>query len=59
MSDAIVSDWYQYRATEIERLSRQADSALEFVKLGIERGAQVGTGAVLKTHHSNSDLGLR
>ena len=36
-----VTQWYKYRAFEIERLSRQADFALELVKLGVERGVQV------------------
>ncbi|KAL4228275.1 hypothetical protein ACF0H5_013706 [Mactra antiquata] len=36
----ILSDWYQYRAKQIECFSRQADSALEFIKLGIEKNVQ-------------------
>ena len=34
-------DWYQHRACEIERLSRQVDHALELVNLGMERGVPV------------------
>ncbi|XP_053405478.1 NBAS subunit of NRZ tethering complex-like [Mercenaria mercenaria] len=35
-----LTDWYEYRGKEIERLSRQADSALELVKLAVERNVQ-------------------
>ena len=41
VSSADITKWYKYRAFEIERLSRQADFALELVKLGVERGVQV------------------
>ena len=40
-SHSQVTQWYKYRAFDIEKLSRQADFALELVKLGVERGVQV------------------
>jgi hypothetical protein len=37
----VLTDWYEYRAKEIEKLSRQADCALDLIKLAIERQVQV------------------
>lgn len=41
LSGETLTDWYEYRAKEIERLSRQADCALELIKLAMERNIQV------------------
>jgi hypothetical protein len=41
VSGEVLTDWYEYRAKEIEKLSRQADCALDLVKLAIERQVQV------------------
>jgi len=43
---ATLRDWYEMRAVEIERLSRQADCALEMVNLAMERGVKVRTGFI-------------
>jgi len=41
ISTDTLCDWYEYRAKEIERLSRQADCALELINFGTERHVQV------------------
>ena len=39
---ALVSEWYQERAREVERCSHFVDVALDLLKLGRERGVEVG-----------------
>jgi hypothetical protein len=36
-----VTDWYDYRAYEIEALSRHVDHSLELIRLAIERHVEV------------------
>ncbi|XP_070541643.1 NBAS subunit of NRZ tethering complex-like [Ptychodera flava] len=36
----LLTDWYRFRACEIEELSRQVENALELVRLGIEKNVQ-------------------
>ncbi|XP_077865799.1 NBAS subunit of NRZ tethering complex-like [Saccoglossus kowalevskii] len=36
-SDKLLTEWYKFRACEIEQFSRQVDNALELINLGIER----------------------
>ncbi|XP_033634879.1 neuroblastoma-amplified sequence-like [Asterias rubens] len=40
LTKALLTDWFIWRATTIERQSRQVDNALELVDLGIERNVQ-------------------
>ncbi|KAJ8315923.1 hypothetical protein KUTeg_006524 [Tegillarca granosa] len=40
LTKELLSEWYIYQAFEIERCSRLVDSALELIKLGMERGVQ-------------------
>ncbi|KAJ8304032.1 hypothetical protein KUTeg_017615 [Tegillarca granosa] len=40
LTKEVLSEWYIYQAFEIERCSRLVDSALELIKLGLERGIQ-------------------
>ncbi|XP_052240269.1 NBAS subunit of NRZ tethering complex-like isoform X2 [Dreissena polymorpha] len=40
LSGDIVCGWYEERAVEIERLSRQADCALQLIRLAVEKGVQ-------------------
>ena len=41
LTRAQLTDWYGYRAREIEKLSCQVDHALDFVRLAMERYVQV------------------
>ncbi|XP_048583516.1 NBAS subunit of NRZ tethering complex isoform X2 [Nematostella vectensis] len=40
MTSELLTFWYQNRAADIERYSKQVDNALELVKLGLERGVK-------------------
>ncbi|CAB4022273.1 Neuroblastoma-amplified sequence, partial [Paramuricea clavata] len=40
LNSKMLTDWYEYRAHEIEQCSSQIDNALELVKLGKERGVK-------------------
>ncbi|XP_041364061.1 neuroblastoma-amplified sequence-like isoform X2 [Gigantopelta aegis] len=40
LSSSLLTDWFVYRACEIERLSRMVDNAMELVKMGIQRGVE-------------------
>ncbi|ESP01249.1 hypothetical protein LOTGIDRAFT_212786 [Lottia gigantea] len=40
LSSELLTQWYQYRACEIERLSRQVDNSVELVKIGVKHGIQ-------------------
>lgn len=42
LTPALLSQWYQSRACDIEQKSRLVDHALRFVELGMKNGVKVG-----------------